>query len=245
MLKAVIVDDELGARHSLKSLVEEYCPKVEVVALAEDVITGMEAVKKFKPDIVFLDVEMPNYNGFKLIDLLDNIDFKIIFTTAYERYAFEAFKAEAIDYLLKPISIDDLIIAVDKVAKIHTSLSNPEIVEARIKSSTDKITFPSTEGMIFLTLSEIVYIEAKKSSTTIYLEDGSSILSSRSLSEYDDFLPQEDFCQIHRSLIINLERIDKYIRGRKSHVIMENKAILYIGKSFKDTFVKSLQQLLK
>ncbi|HHH50092.1 MAG TPA: response regulator transcription factor [Saprospiraceae bacterium] len=245
-LTAIIVDDEARGRRALQQLVAENCPEVEVVALCHDVLSGVKAINQYQPNLVFLDIEMPNYSGFKLIEFFDEINFDIVFTTAYEQHAIRAFKTPAIGYLLKPINIDELIDVVHKVIskqgatqslanKSNTAFSTP-------KEKPKRIVLNSSGGILYLQLEEIISLEADGRNTKIQLKDGQQVLSSNSLKDCQQMLENTLFQKIHRSIIINLAYVKKYSRGRDAYVIMENNQRLDVGLNFKDelTLVTSL-----
>lgn len=245
-ITAIIVDDEGKGRRTLQKLIEENCPDVEVVALCHDVLSGVKAINQFKPNLVFLDIEMPNYSGFKLIEFFDKITFDIIFTTAYEQHAIRAFKTPAIGYLLKPISIDELIEVVDKVIKvqcaIQLSTSKSKTGFSAPKEKPKRVILNSSGGILYLQLEEIMSLEADGRNTKVQLKDGQQVLSSNSLKECQQMLENTLFQKIHRSIIVNLAYVKKYSRGRDSYVIMENGQRLDVGINFKDemTLVTSL-----
>lgn len=249
MLKAIIVDDEARSRRILQQFVEEYCTDVQVVATAEDVLTGVKAINEHQPDIVFLDIEMPNYSGFKLVEFFDDADFEIIFTTAYEHYAIQAFKASAIGYLLKPIDIDELIEVVQKVTKIRgLNTSRARLATLKVNLAEEKskrIVLPAQNGLLYLNIDEINYIESEGRYAKIHLIDNSSMICTSNLKECETIFVDAPFVRIHRSCIINLAYIKKYSKGRDSHVVMENDAKLDVGKNFKDDLVSSIALFLK
>ena len=244
-LTAIIVDDEAKGRRALEQLIKENCPDVEVVALCHDVLSGVKAINQYQPNLVFLDIEMPNYSGFKLIEFFDKISFDIVFTTAYEQHAIRAFKTPAIGYLLKPISIDELIEVVDKVVKIQTTQVSTNNAKTGFSAPIEKpkrIVLNSSGGILYLQLEEIISLEADGRNTKVQLKDGQKVLSSNSLKECQQMLENTLFQKIHRSIIVNLAYVKKYSKGRDSYVIMENGQRLDVGLNFKEelTLVTSL-----
>ncbi len=245
MLRAIIIDDEAKSRRILQKLLEGYCPNVQIIATATDILSGIEMIQSKQPDVVFLDIELPTYNGFKIFELINPINFKIIFTTAYEQYAIKAFKVAASDYLLKPIDIDELIRAVDRVKQgIQLTRSNQRLHLlregiAKQNQLTPKLKFPSVEGVFFFQAEEILFLEAIGRNTKIYTLE-QQIVTSRSLKECENLLDQQRFYRIHRSFIINLDRVFRYVKGRNSYVLMDNQSRIDIGNNFKEGLINAL-----
>ena len=247
MLRAIIIDDEANSRTMLKQLIYKYCPNLQVVAMAKDVLSGIEAVRLYQPNIVFLDIEMPKFSGFKFFEFLEKIDFEVILMAAYEQYALRAIKTPVTDYLLKPISSQDLIIAVQKASEnhfLHQSTSQMLIIQSTLTETNQlvkKIIFPTVEGLIFLTPQEIICIEAAEKYTCVYTKDGNKITSTKSLKDCEASLQNIGFCKIHRSSIINMSHINKFMKGKTSSVIMSNRQHLTISNGYKAAFLEALQ----
>ncbi|MCI5082660.1 MAG: LytTR family DNA-binding domain-containing protein [Saprospiraceae bacterium] len=246
MLKAVIIDDEAQSRMLLNQMLEAYCPEVNVVGMAKDVLSGIKIIQNHHPQIVFLDIEMPNYSGFQLIHFFEgNLDFEIIFVTAYHQYAIQAFKASAIGYLLKPIDIDELISAVKKTSKLlqsPTQHARLETVRQNIDGDQiNRVVFPGANSFIFLNTTEISYLESDGRNTMIHLMDHSEPLrSTASLKDCEDLLKNNTFIRIHRSFVINLIHIQKFSRGRDSFVQMDNGTKIDVGRSYKETLSEAI-----
>lgn len=242
MITCILVDDELKSRESLKILIEDFCDNIEVKALCKNVAEAMEAVRLYKPDVVFLDIQLQRETGFDLLTKLDNINFEVIFTTAYSEYAIKAFKFSAIDYLLKPIDIEDLKRAISKVEKrVGDSLGQRiQQLMSNLKSSSAenyKLALPTTDGLIFVKVSDILYCEASSNYTEITLMDNKKYIVSRTLKEYEDLLTEYDFFRIHNSFLINLNAVKKYVRGEGGYVIMMNDKSLDVSKRKKESFL--------
>ena len=246
MLKAIIVDDEGKARRILERFIVEYCPQLEIVAVVENVPEAVKAIQKTNPDVVFLDIEMPGYNGFQLLEFFDQIDFEIIFTTAYSEFALRAFQVSAIDYLLKPIQIDQLTLAVQKLVKIHgNSLIRQRLAtlqknleEHKIK----KIIIPLSEGSLFVELKDILYLKAEGSYANIFFKDGNKVIVSKNLKDYEDQLTlEEGFFRTHRSFLVNTYYI-KQISSDGSEATMINEAIINISRERKQELINFLKQ---
>ena len=246
MLKAIIVDDEGKARRILERFIVEYCPQIEIVAMAEDVPQAVKAIQKTNPDVVFLDIEMPGYNGFQLLEFFDTIDFEIIFTTAYSEFALRAFQVSAIDYLLKPIQIDQLTQAVQKLEKMHGhSLIKERLatLEKNLKEyKIKKIVIPLSEGSLFVELKDILYLKAEGSYANIFFKDGNKVIVSENLKDYEDQLTMEEgFFRTHRSFLVNTDYI-KQISSDGSEATMINDAVINISRERKQELAIYMKQ---
>jgi two-component system LytT family response regulator len=242
MLRGIIIDDEARARSVLATLIKENVPDIEIVDTADDVPNGVISINKYKPDVVFLDVEMPNYNGFQLLDFFENINFNIVFTTAYSDYALQAFQVSAIDYLLKPIQIEQLLKAVEKL-KSHAKTQNNEKFQT-LKTNlgekgVQKLALPVSNGLRFVPLEEIIYLEADGAYTNFMLRDGSKIVVSKKIKEFEDALsPDKKFFRPHRSYIVNLNSIKQYIKSDGGYLIMDNGDNVSLSREMKDAFLE-------
>ncbi len=230
-LKALIVDDEFNARENLKLLIHDYCPEVEIIGLAQSAEAAREIIKSNQPDVVFLDIAMPNEDGFCFLNSFEEYNFSVIFTTAYNEYALKAFKANAIDYLEKPISIDELKNAVEKTIKYqknniidnsNSSLSKL-IDELNLAKSPERISVPTRNGYLIIRNEDIIHLEASDNYTMIYLNDGSRHLSSKNIKIYEENLDKEVFFRTHKSHIINIENhLKEFSRSEGNVAIMTN-----------------------
>ncbi|MEM1323932.1 MAG: LytTR family DNA-binding domain-containing protein [Bacteroidota bacterium] len=247
MLRAIIVDDEPRGREILEHLIREYCPDVEVVGMAEDVLSGMKAIHKHQPDIVFLDIEMPIYSGFKLIESFEKIDFDIIFTTAYDHYAIKAFKVSAAGYLLKPIDIEELIAVVEKVKKRRQQLPGlqPSIANNAGQQRPKRLVLPAQSGQLYVNPDEIHYMRSEGRYTHLHLTDNSQLTTNKSLRDCHDLVDSSIFIRIHRSYIINLRFIKRYAKGRDSFVLMQDQTRLDVGKHYKEELAKKIELFLR
>jgi two-component system LytT family response regulator len=245
MIRSVIIDDELKSRESLKILLTDFCEDVEVAATCQNVAEGIEAIHQYKPDVVFLDIQMQRETGFDLLSKVKPVDFEVIFTTAHSEYAIKAFKFSAIDYLLKPIDIEELKKALFKVErKMNGSISDRlEQLIHNLKPSTNqnfKLALPTSDGLIFVKIEDIIYCEASSNYTMIFTNDGKKHVISRTLKEYEDLLAEHNFFRIHNSHLINLGLIKKYVRGDGGYVIMNNDVSLDVSKRKKEAFLSRL-----
>jgi two-component system LytT family response regulator len=242
MINAIIVDDELKSRESLKILLEEFCDNVTVKALCQDVAEAVQAIQQYKPDVVFLDIQLQRETGFDLLTQLGDFNFEVIFTTAYAEYAIKAFKFAAIDYLLKPIDIEELKRALSKVEKRMNdsiALRLQQLMQNLKNTSSEnyKLALPTTDGLVFVKMQDILYCEASSNYTEITVMDGKKYIVSRTLKEYEDMLGEHSFYRIHNSYLINLNAIKKYVRGEGGYVIMANDKSLDVSKRKKEGFL--------
>ncbi len=228
-LKALIVDDEFNARNNLKILIDEFCPELKIIGLVESAEEARIIIEKEKPDVVFLDIAMPKEDGFSLLKSYKNRDFSVVFTTAYNEYALKAFKENAIDYLEKPISIDDLQKAVQKVMKVHgsneqrTPAELSELVDEAMEGKNDRISIPTRDGYVIIRNTDIIHLEASDNYTMIYLIDGSRHLSSKNIKVYEENLNQEVFFRTHKSHIINVEHhLKEFSRSEGNMAVLTN-----------------------
>jgi two-component system, LytTR family, response regulator len=245
MLKAILVDDEESSLSSLKEKLITYCPQVQIIALCSNAAKGIEAIDNLHPDIVFLDIEMPVMNGFVMLQQLTRKNFELVFTTAYDHYAIKAIRYSALDYLVKP---EDLKAAVQRAEEKRAhSYPNPQIellVEQLVtrKNSPSRIAIPTTEGLQFVRLEDIIYLEASVNYTHFFCTNAVKYLVSRTLKDFEDMLPAEIFLRIHNSYIINKNFAEKYIRGEGGQVVLSNGAVLDVSKRKKSEFLKAIGQ---
>ncbi len=245
-LKAIIVDDEELARKNLEFLLKDFCPQVEVVHLANSANAARQYLKDHSVDVMFLDIEMPNGSGFDLLESLPDIDFKIIFITAYHEYALKAFKYSAVDYILKPIDPEELEKAVNKASKSGSADSKEKIdllIENMGKKgeSLNKIALPSMEGLQFVNLEEIIYCESEDNYTQFFLTNGKKIMVSKTIKHFEELLDENKFFRVHRSNIINLEYIDRYVKGEGGYVVMKQGARVPVSRRRKEAFLQLFQ----
>jgi two-component system LytT family response regulator len=246
-INAIIIDDEERARNTLSSLLLNYCPEITVLATCANVPDGVLAINKHKPDVVFLDIEMPDYNGFELLGFFREIDFDIIFVTAYSEYAIKAFEISAVDYILKPIDIDQLKNSVEKLKqkKLHSQMQEQiELLKESYKGDDiRKIALSMSNGLTFVEIADIVLLEADGAYTTFYLKDGQKILVSKKLKFYEDILSNRSFFfRTHRSYFVNVNYIKKYSRSDNA-ILMDNDFSITISRDRKQEFESLLKEL--
>ena len=213
-MKAIIIDDEKRARISLAYILQEYCPNVTIVAECENLPEGVKAIRKNQPNIVLLDIEMPGHSGLELLDFFDEneVNFSIIFTTAYNEYALKAFKFSAVDYLLKPIIPEELAEAVERVAKQKQRFENLRAFKENLQQETlTKIAAPSGNTLLFLDTDKIMYIKGEGAYSEVFCTTGTKNLVSRNLKNFEDILCSDKrFMRVHKSYIVNFEQVVAY-----------------------------------
>jgi two-component system, LytTR family, response regulator len=233
-LKTLIVDDELNARVNLEIIIKEFCSQLEVVGLASSVAEAREMIDKYDPEVVFLDIAMPGGDGFSLLEHYPDRDFSVVFTTAYNEYALKAFKVDAVDYLEKPISIDDLHTSIEKILRIHTLPQTDADALAQRKEAdkiNDRISIPTKDGYSILKNEEIVYLEASDNYTMIYLSDGKRHLSSKNIKVYEDHLNSSVFYRIHKSYIINVEHhLKEFSRSEGNMAVLKSGKLVPVAR---------------
>jgi len=242
-LKTIIIDDEPNAVDFIFSIIGEYCPELEVTGKAYDVREGASIINEKKPDLVFLDVEMPNGTGFDLLSHFPEKDFDVVFITAFNHYAIKAIKFSAVDYILKPINIKEFIEAVRKVIQKRSdntphSNENFKILMENLRSgSPSRLAIPTADGMEYLNPKEIIRIEADRSYSWFYLTGNRKILVSRHLKEFQDLLSDRWFFRSHNSHLINLRYVRKYIRREGGYIEMLDGEQIPISRNRKDLFL--------
>lgn len=245
MIKSVIIDDEKTSRETLKSLLDLYCSNIEVVKMAEGCNSGIQAIEKYQPQLLFLDIQMPDGSGFKLLEHFNNPGFEVIFTTAYDQYAIQAIKSSALDYLLKPIAPEDLVEAVsrfkkqdEKGKKIKTLLNN-------IKSASNRqcIVVNSSKGMHILKVHDIVRCQADDYYTLYYLANNTLLMISKTLKETEELLKDFDFMRVHKSHLVNKNYIKSFLRADGGLIEMVDGSKLPVSRRKKDRVMEYIENL--
>jgi two-component system LytT family response regulator len=246
-MRAVIVDDERRSREMLSTLLEKHCPEISVTATAESVETALDCIRTHHPDLLFLDIEMPYGSGFDLLENIRGEQCRVIFTTAYDQYAIKAIKYCALDYLLKPIDHEELMQA---VARAQREIGTQErSLETLLQSLTSRqhrisrIALPTADELIFVQVDEIVRCEAAGNYTTFHLHNGRTILVARPLKEYDTLLAELNFFRVHHSHLVNLNYVEKYIKGEGGYVVMSDRSHVMVSRRRKEELIRALSQL--
>jgi len=244
-LTAFILDDEKHARDVLQIQIDKLPFQIEVIGSFEKGVDALEAFKTKKPDIIFLDIEMPVMNGFQFIDILNNKDIRIIFTTAYDRFAVNAFRVNAIDFLMKPIELSALSQAINKVLESYSRISSEDlerILSTKASEEKLRIGIPSVQGIEFFNTAKIEFCAADSNYTRIYFTDGSKILASKTLKEIEQMLPQF-FYRPHHSYIVNLKEVARYSYQAGGKLELKSGAVIQVAKSRKKEILTKLQEL--
>ncbi len=227
MINAIIIDDDKNCRDTLSALLQDYCTNVKILAQCKNVAEGINTIKELNPDLVFLDVEMPDGTGFDLLQQIGAINFEVIFTTGFDKYAVRAFKFSALDFLLKPVVTEELISAVhrfeNKKSKTDTALQM-SILLSNIKDKKNelhKIAIPTSDGLNFIEVNDIIRLEADGNYTTFITPKAKHVVS-KTLKEYDELLSENNFLRIHQTHLVNLNHVKKYVRGEGGYLVMND-----------------------
>src|SRR5215467_610780 len=243
LLKAILVDDEPSSLQNLQQKLIEFCPGIKIVATPNKPEEAIFLIRHHKPDVIFLDIEMPRMSGFRLLEELHETEAEIIFTTAYNHYAIDAIRISAFDYLVKPISVEDLQNAVNRLMIQHKRQTQEKLNILRkslqeSKSQEDSIAIPTSEGMEFISIKNIMRIESSANYSRLYLLNGQILLVTRLLKDFEEMLLPYRFYRVHHSHVINLAYIKKYIRGEGGQVVMQNGDVIDVARRKKDEFLK-------
>lgn len=247
-LKAIVIDDETPSRNFLTKMLQQYFPEVSIVGDAATVEEGLEKIRECDPNIVFLDIQLKEKTGFDLLNNLSEIKFNLVFTTAFDQYAIKAFRFNAIDYLLKPIVISELIEAMNKakqritasqsatreqVDQLYKDIKNPQKIH-------EQISVPSADGFIIIPLREIIYCHASSNYTEFHLIDKKRLTSSYTLKHYDEILTSQSFFRAHRSYLINLAHVKMFRKADGGNIVMSNGDEIELAQTHKDEFLRLL-----
>jgi two-component system, LytTR family, response regulator len=249
-IKTILVDDEANNLQFLQSLLKNNCPSLQVMETASSAADGLLMIQELQPQLVFMDVDMPDMTGFEVLKKLEPLGFEVIFVTAYNQYAMEAFEYNAVAYITKPIVTEKLVAAVEKaIIKIEEKKYTEHIFSllenVQQKNEHDKIALPTLQGLQFVKLSQICYVESSGNYSNFFLADNTKIMVSRQLGEYEKLLPADNFVRIHDKHIINLTCIKEYIKGSGGEVILENGARLTVAARRKDELLSRFEKWLR
>lgn len=234
-LDAILVEDEAASRQILSKYLTKYCPNINVLGEAANIEEALVLIRNNQLDVVFLDVEMPFGNAFDLLEKVGDINFETIFVTAYNHYAIEALNAHASYYLMKPISIDELIKAVDYVTEIKTkedALQN-QVLIPKTAMADGKITIPQQDGFEVIEAANIMYCKADDNYTEIYLNNNKKKLVSKTLKYFEDILKDSSFARVHKSYLVNVNEIVKYVKGKGGTIVLANGKEISVSASKK------------
>ncbi|MEM9820527.1 MAG: LytTR family DNA-binding domain-containing protein [Bacteroidota bacterium] len=241
-MRTIIVEDELASREILKALLEEFVKDIQIVAMAATVAEAVPLIRQHEPELLFLDIELPREDGFALLEYFPEVPFKIIFTTAYEEYAIRAFRISAVDYLLKPIELEELREAVDKarLAIVPHQSKKLNLFQENYFGHSPKLSLATTEGYLFIKIEDIVRCKADGRYTIFYLSDGSKYMTAKNIGEFESMLHEFNFMRVHRSQIINLNKITKFIRGKPAEVVMDDHTKVQVSTSHREALMEFL-----
>lgn len=241
MIKTILIDDEKGALETLSAMLDMFCKEVQILGSVSSANDARELIKKLNPDLIFLDVNMPFENGFDLLESLENHNFHVIFTTAYNNYALKAIKFGVLDYLLKPIDFKELQKAVAKVPKKAVTKSQYGIFKAhQLNHESEQIVLPHKDGFKVVSYKEILRFEGERNYTKIYFINGEYLLVAKTLKEYEELLGDFNFFRVHQSNIINMNCIKAYIKGRGGKIQLVDNSEVDLARSRKKEFLKLL-----
>ncbi|TAL60049.1 MAG: response regulator transcription factor [Bacteroidetes bacterium] len=249
MIKAVIVEDEKKSAELLAQLIRKNCPDIEILGKAENVKEGIDIVNKLRPELIFLDVMMPDGSGFDVLEKLKDLKFDIIFTTATDKFAVKAIKYSALDYLLKPIDSDELVIAVKKIiernksAQVGTNEENLRSLLENVRqneSQFSKITLPTGHAYEIVLIKDIIRCEANDNYTNVYLAGGKKFMVSGTLKHYEDLLPAQDFSRVHHSHLINMNHMVRFVKEDGGYAVMSDASKVEVSRRKREDFLNKL-----
>lgn len=249
MITALIIDDESDGRDALTLILDKYCPEIEIIGVCETPLHGIQAIQELKPDLVFLDIQMPGMSGFDVLQQVSPVNFEVIFVSAHDQYAIKAIKFSALDYLLKPVDVDDLNHALQKVKERLSNKSNAHQYQSVLNNiryrgeKIKKLAVPSLEGIDLFDIDDIIYCKAEGSYTTLHLTNKQSKITSRNLKDFENFLVDSGFCRVHHSFLINMKHVQRYIKGEGGYVVLSENHHVDISRRKKEEFLALLDRL--
>ena len=246
MYRTVIIDDDQLARRVLKRILEQNFDEIEILGEADSVSSGIELIAEMKPDLVFLDIEMPDGTGFNLLEQLPEVDFKLVFTTSYSDYAITAFKYSAFDYIVKPVLLENVkatIARINDIPVLHGK-QRVEVLKKSLAGNSDEedatIALPEMNGFTIVKISDIIRCEGERNYSRVFFKNGKSVLVSRTLLEFDNLLVPHGFFRIHRSHLISIKNVNRYLKTDGGIVEMLDKTQLRVSPKFKDELLQKL-----
>lgn len=245
MYQTLLIDDDQLSRRGLRLILEQNFPEIEIVGEADSVSSGLELINEVEPELVFLDIEMPDGTGFGLLERLPKINFKVVFTTSYSDYAITAFKYSAFDYIVKPVLIENVRSTINRINDIPVlrEKQRVEVLKKNLNSGMDAeqtIALPEINGFTIVQVNDIVRCEGERNYSRVFFSNGTSVLVSRTLLDFDNMLVPHGFFRIHRSHLINLKNVNRYLKTDGGMVEMKDKSQLPISPKFKDDFLNRL-----
>lgn len=245
MIRTIIIDDEADGRDALMHAIQTYCRELQIVRVCATAAEGLEAIQQLEPHLVFLDIQMPQMSGFEVLQQASPIDFKVIFVTAHDKYAIKAIKFSALDYLLKPLDVDDLLQAVKRYQLQSESPARDQFQQlfsnlSLASTQFEKLAVPSMDGVVFLPVQDIVYCQADGNYTRIHLREGEPLLASRTLKEFEQLLSEAGFCRVHHGSLINLKHIHKYVKGEGGYLMLAGGHEVPVSRRRKEGLLRRL-----
>lgn len=247
-MKAIIIDDEKDSIKILEAMIRKFAPSLEVVATCIDPMEAIQKIRILKPQIVFIDVHMPQLNGFELLEQTDRSAFDVIFTTSSEQHVLKALKAGAVDYLLKPVQGDELKLAVEKVAAKRSTVPAAQLEMLMNyfkpqKPKVKRIALTASDHLVFVDINDILYCESDSNYTTFFLANGEKVIISKTLKDVEEMLAGDDFFRIHASYLINMKHVSKFTRGDGGFVVMTNNQQISVSRKKKDEFFEMFSKI--
>jgi two-component system, LytTR family, response regulator len=249
MIRALIIDDEKHCCDNLQWQLKTYCPEIDIIGVSNNPEKGLQQIHHHQPQLIFLDVEMPGMTGFEMLEALTDINFDIIFTTAFDQYAIRAIKFGALDYLIKPVDKDELLEAINKFLNRtqRDSLKQLSALLTHIRKSNDlsfqKIALPTLHGYELVPLNNIIFCESSSNYTNIHLNGGQHLLISRTLKDIEDLLDRQPFFRVHNSYVVNLQYAVRYIKGEGGHLVLNNDISIPVSRNKKEELLKLITHI--
>lgn len=243
-LTAIVIDDEKNSREALIKKLQMHCPEVQLLSECSSGKEGAEVIRKLQPQIVFLDIEMPQMNGFAMLQQLEADNFHLVFTTAYNQYAIEAIRFSAFDYLVKPVDVEELTNTINRIQEKNAAAQTGQRLDVLVqhllneKNKPSKIAIATMEGIDFVPIDDIIYLEAVGNYTTVNIKTGKPVLASKTLKEFEDILPGNRFSRVHNGSMVNLAFIQKFIKGDGGQVLLSNGVLIDVARRRKDELLK-------
>ncbi len=246
-INSIIIDDEANNRENLLNILEKYCPSINVVAVCSNAFEGYQKITELQPDLVFLDIEMPGTDGFSMLESLSDLNFEVIFVTAFSNYAIKAIKFSALDYIVKPIDTMELLKAIDKaVQKKKEKFENKRminLIENQSKEGNRKIlALPLSDKIEFVEVSNIIRCQADGNYTIFYLKNGEKLLISKTLKEYDELLTPFNFMRVHQSHLLNLDEIKSFVKIDGGYILMKDGSNITISRQRREIVLQALKK---
>ena len=249
MIKAIVIDDQEFCVEMLSDLLQDHCTKsVQLVGTCSSGREALRQIPRLKPDVLFLDVEMPGMTGFEMLKKIPKRNFEVIFTTSYDKYMVDAMRHSAIDYLMKPIKPEELKESVNRLLKKHNNYSGDRIqalfdnLRSR-KNRFNKIALPTRDGLVFIAIDQILQCESDSNYTTIHLASGETMLVTKTLKDIETLIDSDEFFRIHHSHLVNLNHVKRYVKGAGGYVILSNDSSVNVSRNRKEDFIEHFSRL--